>query len=91
MMSNDHNGPIHRIRLGVIAASVFANETDKGTYFNVQVDRSYRDGEDWKHTKSFGRDDLLNVAKVVDLAHSWIHAQQQAQAVEVSTPEPDGP
>ncbi len=51
--------PIHRIRLGAVAASVFANDTKDGTYYNVAIERSYRDGEDWKHTKSFGRDAYL--------------------------------
>ncbi|GAB5407460.1 MAG: hypothetical protein Aurels2KO_56910 [Aureliella sp.] len=76
----ESNKPIHRIRLGAIAASVFANETKENTYFNVAIERSYKDGEEWKHTKNFGRDDLLLVAKVADLAHSWIHAQQQSNA-----------
>lgn len=82
------NKPIHRIRLGAVAASVFANDTKDSTYYNVAIERSYRNGEDWKHTKSFGRDDLLLVAKVADLAHSWIHAQQQAAANPEDRPEP---
>ena len=39
---------------------------------NVTFERSYKDGEEWKTTTSFGRDDLLTLAKVADLAHSWI-------------------
>jgi hypothetical protein len=85
-MSNDQ--PIHRIRLGAVAASVFANENGGKTYFNVSIERSYKDGDDWKHTRSFGRDDLLSVAKVADLAHSWIHAQQQAQSSVQNDPQP---
>ena len=85
----DSNKPIHRIRLGAIAASVFANDSKDKTYFNVAIERSYMDGEEWKHTKNFGRDDLLLVSKVADLAHSWIHAQQQARTTpEVAEPSP---
>lgn len=79
--------PVHRIRLGVIAASIFANKTDDANYYNVQIDRSFKDGEQWNHTKSFGRDDLLNVSKVADLAHSWIHAQQQTTKEDGPEPE----
>lgn len=50
-MSN--NQPVHRIRLGAIAVSVFANETNGKSYYNVHIDRSYKDGEEWKHTTSF--------------------------------------
>ena len=45
------------------------------TRHNVTIERLYKDGDDWKSTTSFGRDDLPLVAKVADLAHSWIFAQ----------------
>ena len=32
-------------------------------------------GEEWKQTDSFGRDDLPLLAKVIDLAHTWIFEQ----------------
>jgi hypothetical protein len=38
----------------------------------VTISRSYKDGDDWKETTSFGRDDLPLVAKAVDMAHTWI-------------------
>ncbi|XZE53978.1 hypothetical protein SH139x_005755 [Planctomycetaceae bacterium SH139] len=76
---SENNKPVHRIRLGAIAASVFANRNKDATYYNVQFDLSYKDGEEWAHTRSFGRDDLLTLAKVADLAHTWIHAQQRSE------------
>lgn len=89
-MSQENNAPVHRIRLSSISASIFKNENADGrAYYNAQFDRSYKDGDDWKHTKSFGRDDLLNLAKVADLTHSWIHQQQQsASSNAADTPEP---
>ena len=39
---------------------------------NVTVSRLYKDGDQWKESNSFGRDDLPLVLKVVDQAHSWI-------------------
>ncbi len=89
-MSNS-NQPVHRIRLSTISAAIFRNENEEGqTFFNAQFDRSYREGEEWKHTKSFGRDDLLLLAKVADLTHSWIHDQQQ-QARNSAPEDPSGP
>ena len=44
---------------------------------NVTVTRLYKDDSGWKDSASFGRDDLPLVAKVVDLAHSWIFQQNQ--------------
>jgi hypothetical protein len=64
--------PVHEIRLGRIKATLWENETQNGTRHNVTLSRLYKDGENWKDSSSFGRDDLPLVAKVADLAHSWI-------------------
>ena len=67
--------PAHEIRLGRVKATIWENETDQGTRHNVTVSRLYRDGDEWKQSSSFGRDDLPLVAKVADLAHLWIYEQ----------------
>jgi hypothetical protein len=67
--------PTHEIRLGRVKAVIWANKTDRGTRHNVTVSRLYKDGDEWKQTSSFGRDDLPLVAKIVDLAHVWIYEQ----------------
>ena len=67
--------PAHEIRLGRVKATIWANETDNGTRHNVSVSRLYKDGDEWKQTTSFGREDLPLVAKVADLAHLWIYEQ----------------
>jgi hypothetical protein len=67
--------PAHEIRLGAIKAAIWANDTQNGRRFNVTVCRLYKDGEEWKRTDSFGRDDLPLVAKVVDMAHTFIFEQ----------------
>jgi hypothetical protein len=70
--------PAHEIRLGAIKATIWENETSVGTRHNVTVCRIYKDDDEWKRTESFGRDDLLLLAKVIDHAHSWILAQSAA-------------
>jgi hypothetical protein len=67
--------PAHEIRLGRIKATIWANETDSGTRHNVSISRLFKDGDEWKQTTSFGRDDLPLMAKVVDMAHLWIYEQ----------------
>lgn len=79
-MQTQKQKPIHEVRLGRIKAAVWKNEGDNGVRFNVTFSRSYKeDGGQWKSSDSFGRDDLLTVAKAADLAHSWIFAQTQSQ------------
>lgn len=64
--------PAHEVRLGAIKATIWENETANGKRHNVTVSRIYKDGDEWKQNESFGRDDLLLLAKVVNLAHTWI-------------------
>lgn len=72
--------PVHTIRLGSIKAAIWANALqNNGTRHNVTVCRLYKDGDQWKQSESFGRDDLLVVAKVLDIAHTWICEQAQSK------------
>lgn len=72
--------PIHEVRLGAIKAAVWKNETETGARYNVKLSRLFRQDDKWASTDSFGRDDLLTVAKVADQAHSWIHQQEQEES-----------
>lgn len=64
--------PFQEIRLGRVKAAIWANRTREGVIYNVTFERSYKDGDTWKTSTSFSRDDLLKVAKLADQAHSWI-------------------
>ena len=64
--------PVHEVRMGRIKAAIWENDTQNGMRHNVTVSRLYKDGDQWKDSNSFGRDDLPLVLKVVDQAHSWI-------------------
>ena len=68
------NKPVHEIRMGAVKAAVWENQTEAGIRHNVTVQRLYKDGDSWKTTESFGRDDLPLLAKVVDQAHDWVYA-----------------
>ena len=72
--------PVDEVRLGALKAAIWRNERDNGARFNVTFSRSYRDSDgNWKSTSSFGRDDLLVVAKLADRAHSRIFALQREE------------
>lgn len=71
------NKPVHEIRLGAVKAAIWRNENESGIRHNVTIQRLYKDGDDWKTTESFGRDDLPVVCKVTDMAHTWIYQQGQ--------------
>jgi len=67
--------PVHTIRFGLIKASIWQNHTRAGDRHTVSIVRLYKNGDLWKESTRFGRDDLPLVAKVADLAHSWIFEQ----------------
>ena len=67
--------PVHEIRFGRIRAAIWQNETESGVRHSATFSRLYKDGDHWKDSTSFGRDDLPLVMKVADLAHTWIFEQ----------------
>ncbi len=78
-MSNSTTRPVHEVRMGRVKAAIWRNETENGAMFNVTILRLYRTDEGWATTSSFSRDDLPLVAKVADLAHTWIYEQAAKQ------------
>src|SRR5687768_15243197 len=72
--------PIKTLRLGRIKAAVWENSADQRAFFNVTFARTYMDEEKKFHdADSFGRDDLLLLAKIADQAHSFICERQSSQ------------
>jgi hypothetical protein len=72
--------PVHQIRYGTVSCAIWGNETKFGTMFNVTASRSYRTKDDdgkevVADSSSFGRDDLLVLAKALNDAHTWICLQ----------------
>ena len=71
--------PLEEVRIGAIKAAIWHNDTESGPRYNVTFSRLYKSGDDWKSISSFGRDDLLLLAKVADHTHTRIldlHRQQ---------------
>jgi hypothetical protein len=72
--------PIHTIRLGTVQAAIWSNAGQHGPFYNVTFERRYRDAkEEWQSSASFGRDDLLLLAKIADEAHSFIFNRQASE------------
>lgn len=65
------NLPAKKFRTGFVTATIWDNDG----HYNTVVTRSYKDGDDWKETDQLNSGDLLNAAKVLERAESWIAAQ----------------
>jgi hypothetical protein len=73
--SKSNTQPVHKIRHGIVSASIWCQETDKGQMFNVTFQRAYKDGDSWKNSTSFGRNNLLVVSLIAARAFEWIGNQ----------------
>lgn len=72
----EKNLPAKRFRAGAIAATVWENTTDKDgetrSFYTISLDRSYKDGEEWKHTSSMRVNDLPRAELVLRKAYEWL-------------------
>jgi hypothetical protein len=69
--------PVHEIRLGRIRAAIWVNHVNgQGSTFSTTISRPYKDGNVWRDSTAFYRDDLPIVAKIADMAYAWIWSQE---------------
>lgn len=76
--------PYAKFTAGQVSATVWENEkkTEKGTPFKVystQITKSYKDGNDWKTTDNFQRDDLPKVILVAQKAYEEIALKDKSE------------
>lgn len=63
------NQPEKKFVAGGVTVTCWKNEGKDGAVFhNYTVQRRYKDGDDWKNTDSFGRNDLVKLKVAVDKA-----------------------
>ena len=77
--------PVDEIRIGRVKATIWRNGTDEQPRHNVTFGRLYKEADQWKTTQSFGRNDLLVLAKVADQAHLRIFALPQEEEPEAES------
>lgn len=72
--------PEATFRIGPCSASVFVNEVDndgtKRRIRSVNVQRSYKDGDDRKYTSSFGLGDLPQAIRALQLAQDHMEKKE---------------
>jgi hypothetical protein len=76
---SDNRKPAHKIRSGTLTVTIWTNDSDKGAWYSVTPSRSYKKDDKWSESDSFGQDDLLRLAKLLDEADSWIERAEQVE------------
>ena len=72
------NKPVHEITDGLLRAAIWQQDGEHGPHYSVTFRRRYKDGEEWKDSSSYGRDDLLPLRELNREAYDWIRQQQRA-------------
>lgn len=73
MESSTTNKPVQVFRSSGLSASIFRNEAEKGTpFFKVSLQRTCKDGDDFKTTTSLSRDDLPVASLLLQRAWAYI-------------------
>jgi hypothetical protein len=60
--------PVRKFRVGNVTAAVWKNDGN----FSVSLQKSYKDGEDWKDTDTLFHGDILNAIKALERAEDFI-------------------
>ena len=63
------NKPIRVFRLRGVKVAIFENHAADNVFYKVSPQKIYREGDEWKTTTSFGRDDL-SVLRLL-LGRAW--------------------
>jgi hypothetical protein len=86
---SEPNLPVHTLRHRGLKVAIWRNRSEKGPHYSVTASRSYRDGETWKDSHSFSYDEIMNLAKLLFDAHSYIsNLRIEERQAKPSTPPP---
>jgi len=73
------NPPIKKFRVANITACIWQREHNDKIFHNVTLERSYKDGEEWKSSGSFGFDDMGPLELALELAKKYLASLITAQ------------
>lgn len=74
MPEKTSNNPAQTFRVGALQCAIWKRQSKEGPFYNVTFSRSFKrkDSDEWEHTDSLNRDDLLVVKELAGWAFAWI-------------------
>lgn len=79
MTNEPSNKPLETLRDGVLKATIWANQTEKGTFYNTNLSKLYEDRNgQLKETTSYNSTELLRIAELARQAHTNINMHRAA-------------
>jgi hypothetical protein len=84
---SDTKKPTAKLQMFPLSSAIWANRTQKGTYYSITFEKSYRDDSGkWQTTGSFAPQDLLLLSKLADLCDTKI---RELRAADRQSEQPD--
>ena len=66
------NEPVAKFKDRGLELTIWENSNDENTWYSANMERSYKDGDDWKKTTSLNKSDLPKAAALFQLAYAKI-------------------
>jgi hypothetical protein len=73
--------PINEIRIGTVKAATWQNQVGDIVRHNVTFTRIYKEGDQWKTSESFGRDELPRLILAAQKAYEALFQTPQEEPV----------
>ena len=68
--------PAHEVRRGLIVVRIWLKKSRGKRRHTVSIARLFRNGEEWKESTRFHRQDIPVVRLALDKAFVWIHSRR---------------
>jgi hypothetical protein len=65
--------PVYELRHGLLKVRVWRKRTRSGIRHTISVIRLFRNGDVWKESTRFGREDIPLIRLLLEKAHTWIY------------------
>lgn len=65
----------HAVKRGLIQVKVRCRQYRTGIRFSIRTSRLFKDGDVWRESQRFGRDDIPVLRLALDEAHTWMLTQ----------------
>lgn len=80
-MATKNQQPIHKIKVGLVQASIWEQSTDKGhAFLTVTFSNSYKKGEEWKNGHSYQTQEIDNLIDAATDAKDWMRQHRLSKA-----------
>jgi hypothetical protein len=81
MKTTESNRPAYTKKIGAVRVAVWANQKDDRTFYNISVNRIFRDGDVFKESSSLnGLADIACLREALSHVATWLSRAEDAAA-----------